>query len=471
MTCSPNGTNNGVACGSGSLTDTNICMCNAGYYGDGVSCRACRTCDPNALTEIPCPVGVQVDTVRCTCNLGYYGDGSTCSPCKLCDGKATPNVPCLFQGGVGTSSRCTCNAGFYGDGSKCSPCRSCDLSAKFLTSCNAGSPEDTVSCSCNIGFKGDGFSCTPCANKTLDWLYSFCAGANTSLVERYIIAPGINYDICTVPTEKPCAPGVIFSAERAVFSAGDDTLSQTTALAPFKPAALDLGTSRRIVLAAFRKRAAGFGTRCQVDGNGGYSCDGAVPLLAVPGLLMWTVPGLVYPNSFAVTLNTTNPIGGAMSAATIFTNQTNSLNLPVALSAFPFVSANRRAVGCAAGMEWRYARLGSPLTSACACPANTQCAGATTCNIVPTGGEGWQVVAVPSTLCAPVVPALPPPNATVVVPVVSPSGSTSSSDLALGLGLGLGLGIPAILGGIIAFQLSRRPLPDKQQSPEWVLSI
>jgi hypothetical protein len=180
--------------------------------------------------------------------------------------------------------------------------------------------------------------------------------------------------------------------------------------------------------------------------------------------------GVVYPNTFAVTLNTTNPTGGAASAATIFTNQTNSLNLALALSAFPFVATNRRAVGCAAGTEWRYARLGAPLASACACPANTQCAGATTCNIVPTAGEVWQVVVVSSSLCAKVVPTLPPSNAT-VVPVVSPSGSTSSSNLALGLGLGLGLGIPAILGGIIAFQLSRRPLPDKQPSPEWVLSI
>ncbi len=185
----------------------------------------------------------------------------------------------------------------------------------------------------------------------------------------------------------------------------------------------------------------------------------------------YVLAGVVYPPAFAVALNTSNPLGGAVSAATLFTDQTNSLGLSVALGAFPLVVANRRAAGCAAGTEWRYARLGSSLLSACTCPANTQCAGATTCNIVPAPGEVWQVVAVPSTLCAAVLPALPPLNATVVVPAVSLPSSPSSPDLALGLGLGLGLGVPAILGGIVAFQLSRRPLPVKEPLPEWVLSI
>jgi hypothetical protein len=202
-------------------------------------------------------------------------------------------------------------------------------------------------------------------------------------------------------------------------------------------------------------------------------------------MLLWSA-GVLYPPAFAVTLNTTNPTGGAVSVATIFTSQTNSLNLSVGLGAFPFVAANRRAVGsCAAGTEWRYARLGAPLASACNCPANLQCAGNTACNIVPAAGEIWQVVVVSQSLCATVVPTPPPlnatnvtktintTNATVAVPAVSPSVSTSSPDLALGLGLGLGLGVPAILGGIIAFQLSRRrPLPEpaKQSSIVWVLS-
>jgi hypothetical protein len=47
----------------------------AGYYGDGLSCKKCRICDDNSAISTPCLAGSATDTVECTCNQGYEGDG------------------------------------------------------------------------------------------------------------------------------------------------------------------------------------------------------------------------------------------------------------------------------------------------------------------------------------------------------------------------------------------------------------
>ncbi len=146
-----------------------------------------------------------------------------------------------------------------------------------------------------------------------------------------------------------------------------------------------------------------------------------------------------------------------MSAVTVFTTSTG---LRVVLSSFPLASAGsgRRAGagGCAAGFEWRYARGG---TVACECPANTLCAGETTCSLMPKAQEQWQVLNFPVTACATppqttsgpaaILPSATTSTAPVLVTPPSPPNVTvpaESPPLGLILGLILGLGVPVLLG-------------------------
>ena len=123
-----------------------MCACNAGFYGNGLTCYPCKTCDVNATKSgQKCSAGSAEDTLVCTCNIGYYGNGTECYTC-------TNNVV----------SDCACAAGYYGYGTSCSPCKICDRNANQTSSCPAGSGSDTAQCRCNAGYFGAGTLCSPC---------------------------------------------------------------------------------------------------------------------------------------------------------------------------------------------------------------------------------------------------------------------------------------------------------------------
>jgi hypothetical protein len=87
--------------------------------------------------------------------------------------------------------------------------------------------------------------------------------------------------------------------------------------------------------------------------------------------------------------------------------------------------------------------------SACRCPPNAKCAGATACVLVPAAGDQWQVALIDVGLCGP--------------------GSTA---LGIGLGLGLGLGFLAFLCGVAYYYHVRAVIPaapnlkDPKDSPQ-----
>jgi hypothetical protein len=81
--CPPNAWASG--CSAGSTADSSECSCNAGFYGDGFNCNACKLCDIHAKTTNACSGRGILDTVVCQCNSGYYGDGIFCTECKMCD--------------------------------------------------------------------------------------------------------------------------------------------------------------------------------------------------------------------------------------------------------------------------------------------------------------------------------------------------------------------------------------------------
>ena len=55
-------------------------------------------------------MNVFVRALASTCNAGYYGDGITCSPCRTCDSHATSSG---CPAGTAAINTCTCNAGYY----------------------------------------------------------------------------------------------------------------------------------------------------------------------------------------------------------------------------------------------------------------------------------------------------------------------------------------------------------------------
>ena len=84
--CHPDATTFGV-CLAGSSSDVVNCTCNAGFYGSGLNCTRCKTCDTNAATDNTltvgsCPTGDLPQGITCSCNAGYAGPGTQCSLCK-----------------------------------------------------------------------------------------------------------------------------------------------------------------------------------------------------------------------------------------------------------------------------------------------------------------------------------------------------------------------------------------------------
>src|SRR4051794_26296225 len=71
-------------CDPNAMCIANVCQCNPGYMGNGVTCteiNAClmMPCDPHATCTKTGP-----GTYACTCNLGYQGNGKTCAPINPC---------------------------------------------------------------------------------------------------------------------------------------------------------------------------------------------------------------------------------------------------------------------------------------------------------------------------------------------------------------------------------------------------
>lgn len=104
------------------------------------ACMPCTKCDINAVVSSPgCPAGSKADGVHCTCNAGFYGNGLNCTACKKCDGNATLTGHCL--GGLVDGISCCCNAGYYGNGVQCTIC---PARTYANTACQSPSAESDV---------------------------------------------------------------------------------------------------------------------------------------------------------------------------------------------------------------------------------------------------------------------------------------------------------------------------------------
>jgi len=170
----------------------------------------------------------------------------------------------------------------------CSLCKICDINALTSGICMPGGTRDVVNCSCNAGYEGNGVSCELCSNKTINWLTNNCLNVNRSFVEKIIKQRGKAVEWCQAPSGTACT--YEFPSYRAIFSAGNTTLSESLASGQFLVSSVTPALAAQAMNMAFSKNAGGSGVSCTITADGS-SCNGVIALLAVPGLLLSTVPG------------------------------------------------------------------------------------------------------------------------------------------------------------------------------------
>ena len=190
LTCSVVSTNC-TSCHSGSYLSSYSCLCNPGFYRNGVACSACsvecQTCHISAPTRLSCNGmhGTVLSGSACVCPVGKYQNSSnvcvSChSFCSSCDGPSQTNCLSCYSSTHRThnptSKTCPCDSGYYSNGAllclTCtSPCLTCNGGSIInCTSCIAGYNLIGSSCnavvSCPSSFNYEGHCVSSCPNTT-----------------------------------------------------------------------------------------------------------------------------------------------------------------------------------------------------------------------------------------------------------------------------------------------------------------
>ena len=166
---------------------------------------------------------------------------------------------------------------------------------------------------------------------------------------------------------------------------GNTTMAQSIALTEWVPTTTTIVQAQALVANAMVQA-------------GGYDvpCNKSVPFIAVPGLIIQTVVGAVYPKGFAIAIETIAAPAGSenlsVSAIAKLTDVVNSgPGVAIQMQGYSLQqsgSARRMgSIGCKPGTEWRYTFYGSPPEYACKCKPNPLCSGATTCSIQPRAND------------------------------------------------------------------------------------
>ncbi|XP_072042492.1 uncharacterized protein [Amphiura filiformis] len=153
--CDPN-----AACTN--TVESFTCTCNAGFTGDGISCRDIDEC---AMDTDNCDANAACSNIdgsfTCVCDTGYDGDGTTCTDideCAVDTDNCDVNAACSNTDG---SYTCECNAGYTGDGVTCIDIDECAVDTDNCDANAACSNTDgSFTCVCNADYIGDGVTCT-----------------------------------------------------------------------------------------------------------------------------------------------------------------------------------------------------------------------------------------------------------------------------------------------------------------------
>lgn len=151
------------------------CGCNAGYFGDGMTCTACAVCGAGSYQSAACTA--TTDTVCKTCSACGAGQfqSTACGAthdtvCAGCD------VDCAACTGVGACT--TCAPGHYLSNGVCVACSACGAGEFQAAACTATSDTACVACStCGAG-QFQTAACGPTSD-------TICAGCSACAAGTY----------------------------------------------------------------------------------------------------------------------------------------------------------------------------------------------------------------------------------------------------------------------------------------------
>ncbi|XP_030584921.1 stabilin-1 [Archocentrus centrarchus] len=146
-----------------------VCVCTAGYEGNGTYCKELDLCSRSngGCSEFAVCTKVSAGVRTCTCKEGYSGDGVVClefDGCLVNNGGCHKNADCIRTGPNVTS--CSCRLAFRGTGRYCypvNPCRTNNGECSRNARCEyIGMGQRN--CTCHRGYIGDGIDCRGTTN-------------------------------------------------------------------------------------------------------------------------------------------------------------------------------------------------------------------------------------------------------------------------------------------------------------------
>ena len=140
------------------------CKCNAGYFGDGVSCRRVNPClmkNGGCHSQAECN-NTSEGVATCSCHLGWVGNGrSHCYPSTVCTNHSSCHREAFCEPSTPGEFVCVCRAGYHGNGTHCVRLNMCEEEnggCDETASCLSTGPGTRI-CQCRDQDEGDGITC------------------------------------------------------------------------------------------------------------------------------------------------------------------------------------------------------------------------------------------------------------------------------------------------------------------------
>ncbi|XP_046552989.1 pro-epidermal growth factor-like [Haliotis rubra] len=91
---------------------TDGCVCNPGFTGDGVTCSEHNECNTPDICHVNANCTNTYGSYTCRCNDRYEGDGVNCTPLTIKGEPCTQASDCIRDNFICSSGLCDCDVGY-----------------------------------------------------------------------------------------------------------------------------------------------------------------------------------------------------------------------------------------------------------------------------------------------------------------------------------------------------------------------